>query len=38
VNVLRFVPAYRHAQHYVGWTAGEVCERIAVHLQGRGCR
>jgi hypothetical protein len=36
VYVLHFEPAYKHAQHYVGWTAGEVTERIAVHLQGRG--
>jgi len=36
VYVLHFDPAYKHARHYVGWTAGEVTERIAVHLQGRG--
>jgi len=36
VYVLHFEPAYKHAQHYVGWTAGEVTERIGVHLQGRG--
>jgi hypothetical protein len=23
-------------RHYVGWTEGEVCDRVAVHLQGRG--
>jgi hypothetical protein len=36
VYVLHFEPAYKHAQHYVGWTEGEVCDRVAVHLQGRG--
>ena len=36
VYVLHFDPPYRHAGHYVGWTEGDVCERIAVHLQGRG--
>jgi hypothetical protein len=24
VYVLHFEPAYKHAQHYVGWTEGEV--------------
>src|SRR3954467_13682584 len=36
VYVLHFEPAYKHAQHYVGWTEGDVCDRVAVHLQGRG--
>jgi hypothetical protein len=36
VYLLQFEPAYKHAQHCVGWTEGEVCERLAVHLQGRG--
>jgi hypothetical protein len=36
VYVLHFEPAYKHAQHYVGWTEGEVSDRVAVHLQGRG--
>src|SRR3954471_7984916 len=36
VYVLHSEPAYKHAGHYVGWTEGDVCERIAVHLQGRG--
>ena len=35
VYVLHFEPAYKHAQHYVGWTEGEVTDRVAVHLQGR---
>jgi hypothetical protein len=36
VYVLHFDPAYKHARHYIGWTEGEVCERIAVHLRGHG--
>ena len=36
VYVLHFDPAYKHARHYIGWTAGEVTDRLAVHLQGRG--
>ena len=28
--------AYRHARHYVGWTAGDVDARLATHLQGAG--
>jgi hypothetical protein len=33
VYVLHFDPAYKHAQHYVGWIAGDVVERVAVHLR-----
>jgi hypothetical protein len=36
VYVLHLQPAYRHAQHYIGWTAGDVDERLAIHLQGAG--
>jgi hypothetical protein len=36
VYVLHFEPAYRHACHYVGWTAGEVTARVAMHVQGCG--
>lgn len=36
VYVLHLTPPYRHARHYVGWTAGDVAERIAAHLEGRG--
>jgi predicted GIY-YIG superfamily endonuclease len=36
VYVLHFDPPYKHAGHYVGWTEGDVAERLAVHLQGRG--
>jgi predicted GIY-YIG superfamily endonuclease len=36
VYVLHFDPPYRHAGHYIGWTAGDVDARIATHLQGAG--
>jgi hypothetical protein len=36
VYVLHFEPGYRHARHYVGWTAGDVATRVAMHLQGCG--
>jgi hypothetical protein len=37
VYVLHFEPAYKHARHYIGWTAGDdVTTRLRVHLQGRG--
>lgn len=36
VYVLHLQPAYRHAGHYVGWTAGVVEDRLATHLQGAG--
>ncbi len=37
VYVLHFEPAYKHARHYIGWTAGDdVTTRLNVHLQGRG--
>jgi hypothetical protein len=36
VYVLHFEPAYKHARHYIGWTADDVTARLAVHLQGRG--
>ena len=36
VYVLHFDPAYKHARHYVGWTEGDVVERMAVPLRGRG--
>ena len=38
VYILHFEPAYRHARHYVGWTAGDVDARLATHLQGAGLR
>jgi predicted GIY-YIG superfamily endonuclease len=34
---LHFEPAYKHARHYIGWTArDDVIARLNVHLQGRG--
>ena len=37
VYLLHFEPAYRHARHYIGYTAGETVEaRLARHLSGRG--
>ncbi len=36
VYVLHFEPAYRHARHYVGWTAGDVSAGLATRLQGAG--
>jgi len=37
VYVLHFEPGYKHAQHYIGWTAGDdVSARLQVHLQGHG--
>ena len=34
--MLHFDPAYRHARHYVAWTAGDVDAHPAAHLQGAG--
>ena len=36
VYVLHFDPLYRHAGHYIGWTAGDVDDRLATHLAGTG--
>jgi hypothetical protein len=36
VYVLRLEPAYRHARHHIGWTAGDVGERVAIHFHGAG--
>ena len=36
VYVLHFDPPYRHAAHYVGWTAGDVEVRVGTHLRGAG--
>jgi len=37
VYVLHFEPAYKHARHYIGWTAGDdITARLSTHLQGRG--
>lgn len=36
IYLLHFDGPYRHAGHYLGWTAGEVDVRVADHLAGRG--
>jgi predicted GIY-YIG superfamily endonuclease len=36
VYVLHLDPPYKHAGHYVGWTATDVQGRLATHLAGRG--
>ena len=37
VYVLHFEPAYKHARHYIGWTAStDITDRLNIHLQGRG--
>jgi hypothetical protein len=38
VYLLHFDKPYRHAGHYLGWTEGELSDRIAAHLCGRGAR
>jgi predicted GIY-YIG superfamily endonuclease len=36
VYLLHFDPAYRHCQHYVGFTERPIDERFAEHLNGTG--
>ena len=36
VYVLHLEPPYRHAAHYIGWTAEDVPGRVQAHLCGRG--
>jgi hypothetical protein len=37
VYVLHFKPGYKHARHYIGWTAGDdINARRQVHLHGHG--
>lgn len=36
VYVLHLDPPYKHAGHYVGWTATDVKGRVQAHLAGRG--
>lgn len=36
VYVLHLDPAYKHASHYIGWTAGDVDARLQTHLRGTG--
>lgn len=36
VYQLRFEPPFKHASGYLGWTAGDVDQRIAAHVSGHG--
>jgi len=38
VYLLHFNEPYKHARHYVGWTARNVKRRLAEHEDGRGAR
>ena len=38
VYLLHFDEPYKHARHYVGWTARNVKRRLAEHAAGRGAR
>jgi predicted GIY-YIG superfamily endonuclease len=38
VYLLHFDQPYKHARHYVGWTARNVGRRLAEHAAGRGAR
>jgi len=38
VYLLHFDQPYKHARHYVGWTARHVTHRLAEHAAGRGAR
>jgi hypothetical protein len=36
VYLLHFSKPYKHARHYVGWTAGDPHDRLQTHLDGQG--
>lgn len=38
VYLLHFEPAYKHARHYLGFTPGDVEDRVRDHVCGRGAR
>jgi hypothetical protein len=38
VYLLHFSAPYRHAAHYIGWTAGPVQDRLRQHQSGTGAR
>lgn len=38
IYLLHFSRPYKHAMHYVGFTASSLQERLAEHEQGRGAR
>jgi len=37
VYLLHLIPPYRHARHYMGWSA-DVARRLARHANGQGAR
>jgi hypothetical protein len=36
VYLLHFEPPYKQARHYLGWTEGEVEDRLDTHRSGKG--
>lgn len=38
VYLLHFEQPYKHARHYLGYTAGELAERLREHQSGTGAR
>jgi predicted GIY-YIG superfamily endonuclease len=38
IYLLHFSEPYKHARHYLGWTAGPLEDRLADHTAGRGAR
>ncbi|MFI6814737.1 hypothetical protein ACIBG7_20155 [Nonomuraea sp. NPDC050328] len=38
VYLLHFDRPYRHARHYIGWTAGDLERRLQQHRSGKGAR
>lgn len=38
VYLLHFNAAYKHAAHYIGWTIGDVEDRLQQHMSGTGAR
>jgi predicted GIY-YIG superfamily endonuclease len=36
IYIIHLDPPYKHAGHYLGWTAENVQARLATHLAGRG--
>jgi predicted GIY-YIG superfamily endonuclease len=38
VYLICFERPYKHARHYMGWTARSIEERIAEHMTGKGSR
>ncbi|AQZ65546.1 unnamed protein product [[Actinomadura] parvosata subsp. kistnae] len=38
VYLLHFDRPYKHARHYIGWTSGELTQRLRQHRNGTGAR